>query len=156
MLKYFWPFLAIVIISGVVKISIATYRLKRLKDAGMPEIDQMDGKEFEQYLEILFKKLGFKVKRTPYTGDFGGDLVLEKDSVKTVVQAKRYKKNVGNKAVQEVVAAKAYYKAQAALIVTNSNFTSAAMQLAKANNVELWGREKLVKAILETKKEKSS
>ena len=35
------------------------------------KIDAMDGKKFEVFLEGLFKKKGYRVKRTPYNNDLG-------------------------------------------------------------------------------------
>ena len=64
---------------------------------------------------------------------------------KIVVQAKRYERNVGIAAVQEVVGSIAYYKADRAMVVTNSNFTKSARDLAKRNEVELWGRKEMQK-----------
>jgi len=55
--------------------------------------------------------MGYNVLKTPYSKDQGADLILERFEEMTVVQAKRYKGNVGNSAVQEVVASKAYYQA---------------------------------------------
>ena len=49
------------------------------------------------------------------TGDFGADL----DNY-IVVQAKRYSKKVGVKAVQEVVAAKAHYGCREGIVVTSN------------------------------------
>jgi restriction system protein len=49
----------------------------------------MSGKTFEKYLEVLFEKLGYRVERTRYVGDYDADLVTAKDGVKTVIQAKR-------------------------------------------------------------------
>ena len=91
--------------------------------------------------------MGYKVKTTPRTNDYGADLILTKDGDKIVVQAKRWNDPVGNSAVQEVVAAKAYYKANRAMVVTNSYFTSNARSLAHVNNVELWDRSNLVKKL---------
>ncbi len=50
--------------------------------------------------------------------------------------------NVGIAAVQEVVGSIAYYKADRAMVVTNSNFTKSARDLAKRNEVELWEEKK--------------
>ncbi|MFK9092798.1 restriction endonuclease [Bacillus salipaludis] len=47
-----------------------------------------------------------KVCLTSVTGDYGADLVLSTTDKKIVVQAKRYNKKVGLKAVQEIVSAK--------------------------------------------------
>ena len=77
------------------------------------------------------------------SNDYGADLVMKKHGKVTVVQAKRYKNTVGNSAVQEIVAAKAYYKADKCMVVTNSYFSKNAKNLAKSNHVELWDRDSL-------------
>ena len=70
--------------------------------------------------------------------------MLRKDRLRTVVQAKRYSKAVGIKAVQEVVAAKGYYDCDECLVVSNRNYTKPAQELAHKNNVELWDRDMLI------------
>jgi restriction system protein len=72
---------------------------------------------------------------------------------RTAVQAKRWNKRVGVKAVQEAVAAKGYYNCGAALVVANREFTRQAKRLARANNVELWGRDALVGRMLGVSRE---
>ena len=111
----------------------------------MKRIDKLSGRAFERYLTIQFRHLGYRVKLTSYSHDYGADLVLRKWGKKTVVQAKRYERNVGIAAVQEVVGSIAYYKADNAMVVTNSNFTKSARNLAHRNEVELWGRKEIQK-----------
>ncbi|MEH7272628.1 restriction endonuclease, partial [Neobacillus vireti] len=82
------------------------------------------------------------------SGDFGADLLLKKDRKKIVVQAKRYSKDVGIKAVQEVMGARSYYKADEAWVVSNSYFTKAARELARNGNVALVNRDELIDYIL--------
>lgn len=147
---YMWVFLLVV---AFIKLLIRLWEMKRLADSGLNDIDIMDGKTFEKYLEALFKKLGYKVERTRYVGDYGADLVVRKNGIKTVIQAKRYKKNVGVKAIQEAVAAKGYYSCEKAMVVTNSLYTKQAVELARANDVQLWDRNDLVKALLSVKNE---
>lgn len=148
LLRTVWPFL---LLAGAVfflrEILPAILERRRLAAAGIGDIDQMDGLTFEKYLSVLFARRGYAVERTPYVGDWGADLVIRKDGVKTVVQAKRYKKRVGVRAVQEVVASKGKYSCTEALVVTNSTYTAAARELAHANRVELWDRERLVKEL---------
>lgn len=110
------------------------------KSIRMSKIDKMSGEKFEEYLEYIFRKLDYKVFRTQLSGDYGADLVIEKDGVRTVVQAKRYSANVGLSAVQEVVSAKKYYECKSALVVTNSYYTKSAKELAKVNKVMLYDR----------------
>lgn len=113
------------------------------------DIDNMDGFEFERFLERLFDSIGFIAKVTKGSGDQGADLIIEKLGERTVVQAKRYSSPVSNRAIQEVVAAKAYYDCEKAMVVTNSRFTSSAKSLAFSNSVTLWDRDKLKELIQE-------
>ena len=121
--------------------------------SGIADIDKMDGKTFEKYLKVFFEKLGYKVERTKYIGDYGADLVASNNGVKTVIQAKRYKSKVGIKAVQEAVASKGYYNCEKAMVVTNSYFTNQARTLASRNKVELWDKKVLVRNLLKIKED---
>ena len=109
------------------------------------KVDRMTGEQFEEFLKYSFERFGYKVSLTPKTGDFGADLVCKKDGEILIIQAKRYKGKVKNTAIQEIIAAKAYYGADKCMVATNSYFTDAAVELAKANNVELWDRKTLFK-----------
>jgi restriction system protein len=123
-------------------------RERRLARSGIDEIDRMTGLTFERRLFHLFSSLGYRVEETRARGDYGADLVIEKDGVRTVVQAKRWTKNVGVKAISEAVAAKPMYRCDRAMVVTNSYFTEQAKVLARANDVVLWDRDELVSALL--------
>ena len=113
----------------------------------LKEIDLMSGEEFEHYVAHLFRKMGYKAEVTKASGDYGADVVAARlhhgKIEKSVIQCKRYQGKVGISAVQEVVGAKAYYKAEKAFVVTNSHFTDAAVHLAESNKVTLWNRETL-------------
>jgi restriction system protein len=87
---------------------------EKLRKSGIADIDKMDGRQFEHYLGVLFKNQGYSVKVTRAGGDYGADLVITKNSKKIVVQAKRYSKNVGLKAVQEAQTSIAHYGASEA------------------------------------------
>lgn len=118
---------------------------KPRKRRSLQEIDVMTGHEFEVYLGELFKRHGYKTKVTSASGDYGADLILHKGGQKIVVQAKRYKNSVGIRAVQEIIPAIAYYKADVAWVVTNSYLTKQAQNLADANEVVVIDREELIK-----------
>ena len=107
------------------------------------QVDMMNGFEFEDFLAELYKNMGYSLERTPYSGDQGADLIVYKYGEKSVIQAKNYSDKVSNKAVQEVVAAKGFYKCERAIVVTNNYFTNSAVDLARANDVELIDREGL-------------
>ncbi len=128
-------------------ISVNRYRLA----STMTAVDKMTGAEFERFLVKLFKRLGYKTQHVGAGGgDFGADLVLEKDKVKIAVQAKNYDSNrVGNDAVQQAIAGASYYDCEQAMVVTNSTFTKAAKQQASGANLQvtLWDRKHLERAI---------
>ena len=109
--------------------------------------DELSGIEFELYMKEIFTLLGYTVILTKATGDQGADLILSKDLTKTVVQLKKYKTPVSNKAIQEVVAAKSFYKAEKAIVVTTAFYTDGAKELAFSNSVELWDRDKLLQVV---------
>ena len=112
-------------------------------------IDAMGGYEFENFLVILFKKMGYhNVKNTTLSQDQGADLTFQdKSGIKTAVQAKRYQNKVGNRAVQEIFASLNFYNADKGMIVTNSTFTKQAVELAEVNNITLIDRRQLKKWI---------
>lgn len=123
-------------------------QVKGYNNITLSQIDRMTGEQFEYFLADLCQRMGYAVRTTPVTGDYGADLLLfSGTSHITVVQAKRYKGNVGVTAVQEVVSAKAVYHASEAMVITNAEFTKAAQNLALANRVRLVGRLELAKLI---------
>jgi restriction system protein len=114
----------------------------------LAEIDEMDGYKFEKFMKQVYEQLGYSVYHTPFSGDQGADLILTtKKRTKTAVQVKRYSGKVSNSAVQEVVAAKGFYKCTEGIVVTNSYFTDSAKQLAEANFIDLVDRNELEKLI---------
>nr|WP_237049352.1 restriction endonuclease [Lentibacillus amyloliquefaciens] len=115
-----------------------------MKKSGIKDIDRMQGYQFETYLQVLFKEMGYRPVVTQQSGDYGADVVL-KGRNKIVIQAKRYgyKHNVSMDAVREVFAAMFFYKADEAWVITNSFFTRQAKTLAKACGVTLLNRYEL-------------
>lgn len=143
--------IAVFVVFIIIYAEILIHIKRKFLKAGIDKIDKFQGEEFEKLLFYYYKELGYKVKLTPITNDFGADLILKKKGEVTVVQAKRYKSSVGIKAVQEIIGAKAYYKADKCVVVTNSYFTKSAIDLAEANCVTLINRKDLFKIMREVK-----
>lgn len=135
--------------AGLVALLWLIRLFKRLRLAStLSEIDAMGGHEFERYLVRLFRRLGYRAENVGGNGgDFGADLILEKDGVKIAVQAKNYTcGRVGNDAVQQAIAGATYYDCQEAMVVTNARFTRAAKEQAGRCSVfpvTLWNRNDL-------------
>jgi restriction system protein len=144
-----WQVWSVVVVLLLAALAVKAHEARRLARSGIADIDRMDGRTFEEYLGVLFRRLGYSAEVTPYSGDYGADLVVKRDGVRQVVQAKRSTRAVGPRAVQEVVAAQAHYGCQGAVVVTNSKFTPAARRLAADNGVKLWERRDLVGKVLE-------
>ena len=92
---------------------------------------------FEKSVAKNFEAYGWNTHETKKTGDQGADVIAEKNGKRIIVQCKLYSRPIGNKAVQEVVAAKSYYKGNIALVVSNTNYTKSARKLAESNGVVL-------------------
>lgn len=104
------------------------------------ELANMNGTEFESYVGRRLKEFGYtKVKVTQASGDFGADVIAVNSNGETVcIQCKHYSQPVGIKAVQEIYSAKQYYSCQKAMVITNSTYTTAAINLANKTGVDLW------------------
>lgn len=108
--------------------------------------------DFEDFLGKLFKDNGYTISPTKYAGDYGADLILQKEGLTTVVQVKRYHQdhNVGVQEVNQVIGAAKYYKADQIMIVTTSGLTKPALELCQKAKVFVWDWEILKAAIYKT------
>lgn len=51
--------------------------LDQLRQSNINQIDQMNGRQFEEYLSSLYQSLGYQAEVTKGSGDFGADLILK-------------------------------------------------------------------------------
>lgn len=107
------------------------------EEEDVPEFTGSDPTVYERYCGEVLDGLGWLVRFTPATGDQGADILAEKNGLRLVVQCKLYSSPAGNDAVQQVIAAKGFYQADAAAVIASSGFTKAARQLAAAHGVHL-------------------
>ena len=75
---------------------------------------------------------------------------LQKTVIGSFPQQEHTKTYSHEKAIQEVVGSIKYYNCEKGMVVTTSTFTSSALELAKANNIELIDGEKLEDLIRKT------
>jgi hypothetical protein len=107
-------------------------------------IANMDGHTFEHFCADLLRANGYtNVSVTAASGDQGVDILAEQGGLKFAIQCKKWSYPIGNTAVQEVSAGKAFYKCDVAVVLTNSAFTKGAIELAEATGVLLWDGVKL-------------
>ncbi|MDE7321521.1 MAG: restriction endonuclease [Lachnospiraceae bacterium] len=134
------------VVAGIVLITAAGILLCRQfrKNVRTRELDEMDGFDFEYYCADLLADNGFvDVQVTRSSGDYGIDILAEKDGVTYAIQCKRYTGLVGVKAVQEAYAGRDYYDRMVGAVLTNQYFTKPAVQAARKLKILLWDRDYL-------------
>lgn len=130
------------------KSEISKLRNRTTLSKTLEKIDNMDGTRFEKFCEEILKDLGYRgLRLTPTTGDYGIDVLCKIGNTSYGFQCKNYKSVVGNKAVQEALGGKSYYKVDRVVVITNNYFTANAKSQAARGNVELWDRDVLIELI---------
>lgn len=145
---YLWEILLFFLLIGIV---FQLYRFYRLSKSGIFEIDKMSGEEFEERLKILFTNLRYKAERTSSgstKADYGADLIIEKDAIKTAVQAKRWKESVGEQVINDIYSAIPMYSCQDGIVITTNYFTRMAKKKAQKLKIKLWDRNELINELL--------
>ena len=135
--------------SSDIKQKLKTKQQRKITKYTIDDIDLMTSTEFEEFIALLFKKMGYSSQVTKQSGDQGIDVIAIKNNTRIGIQAKCYSNAVGNAAVQEAVAGKSFYNCDKTVVVTNNYFTTAAIELAQANNVILWNRDLLKEKLKE-------
>lgn len=122
-------------------LSFVLFRLIRRGKGKADDMDGMEGHEFEYFCADLLRKRGFvEVSVTKGSGDYGVDILAEKEGVTYAVQCKCYGEAVGVKAVQEAYAGRDYYDCMVGAVMTNQYFTAPAVEAAEKLHILLWDR----------------
>lgn len=127
----------------VLMVIIITVIIMKIRKRRMPEdeFQDMEGHEFEYFCADLLRQKGFiEVEVTKGSGDYGIDILAEKEGVTYAVQCKCYTSPVGVKAIQEAYAGRDYYDRMVGAVMTNQYFTSPAVEAAGKLKILLWDR----------------
>jgi len=110
------------------------------------ETEGLDGIEYEYAVADLINSHidGWAAEVSKASGDQGLDVMARSKSCSVAIQTKLYNQPVGNKAVQEIIAAKGFYNADHAAVVTNASFTKSAVELADSQGVALLHHNELL------------
>jgi hypothetical protein len=103
------------------------HKLRRLFEHRWKE---MRGDQFENYLAEVFAALGYEVQQTGKSGDQGVDLIVQQKGKRIAIQAKGYVDSVSNAAVQQAFTGRTIHGCVACAVITNSRFTSSAVDAA--------------------------
>lgn len=97
----------------------------------------LSGRDFEMEMEKLFRKNGYDAKITPSSNDKGIDIILLKDNKIIIVQCKQHNKSVGPHVIRDLYGTLISSKANSAILVCTSGFTSGVYEYAKGKPIEL-------------------
>lgn len=136
-----WIIVAVILCMAVVVLPLVHLIKRRWRTEKPLPMDEMEGAEFELFCANLLERKGFiDVNVTKASGDFGVDILAEKDGVTYAIQCKRYADPVGVKAIQEVYAGREYYDRMVGAVLTNQYFTAPAVEAARKLKILLWDR----------------
>lgn len=147
--KWVWiiGILAVLVLAAAAGVVLCRRFRKRYAD---DELDEMEGLDFEYYCAELLRNRGFiEVEVTKSSGDYGIDILAEKEGVTYAIQCKRYNGPVGVKAVQEAYAGRDFYDRMVGCVLTNQYFTQPAVDAAQKLKILLWDRDYLEEMIEE-------
>ena len=111
------------IISSIIAWNKKEEKFRRSK-YGSIDLDSFDVLGFERFCALLLKDCGYSTRVTQASGDHGIDVIASKEGYTYNIQCKHYSKNVGNKAIQEAYAGRAFYGGNYAVVMTNRYFIS--------------------------------
>lgn len=116
---------------------------------------ELDNREFEQFIAALWRKRGWHTELTPTSGDRGIDVIATREAPfpqKHLIQVKRYAPDnlVGGPELSRYASLQELEsKADVVIVVTTSDFTEQARQLADELNVKMVNLESLVSLIVD-------
>ncbi len=108
-----------------------------LQERSAPISNHQKGADFEKAISNALKQNGFQIEQTPSGPDYGVDLIAEKNGLRIAIQCKDHNNLIGIKAVQEVIAGAKHFGCDGGVVISTSEFTRAAADLANSNSVGL-------------------
>ncbi|MCR9148229.1 MAG: restriction endonuclease [Rhodobacteraceae bacterium] len=122
---------------NVVLDALNQYGQKLEKKGFDPNTIPSDGFEFEHWVANSLKHFGWDAAATNGAGDQGVDVIAKKQGVSVGIQCKLYSSNVGNKAVQEIIAARGFFDLDYGCVISNAGYTQSAQDLACKSEIKL-------------------
>lgn len=108
------------------------------------DVSNLSPNEFEVFISNLVEAQGYKVKLFAAGEDIGIDIIAENEKESIAIQVKKYNNRKINLAmIYHTYAAAAYYDCTKSRIVTLSELTPKAVEVAKKLNVEIWDKDVL-------------
>jgi restriction system protein len=127
-------------------------RLSKTIVPNLKELQKLSPYAFEDRIAQMFKRLGFEVEQTAYSGDGGRDGILTKQNKKYLYECKRYGDNtkVGRPEIQILHSAMVSDGAESGYFVSTGSFTKEAAEYARSCKIELVDGPALLKKLVES------
>lgn len=96
--------------------------------------------EYENFVSRYFKRQGYNSKITPFRGDYGTDLIIEKNRKKIAVQVKMYgqtSRKINRRMIMEFYGSAKYFGCNGAIIVTDGDILPEANEVAQKLGVKI-------------------
>lgn len=100
----------------------------------------MNSREFEEMVAEYFKAQGYETTLTPYSGDWGIDVIATKGEEKLAIQAKMYggaARKVNREAMMQLHGAKDFQHCTKAVMVTDGDIMEDALKVAEELGIEV-------------------
>lgn len=105
----------------------------------------LSGLDFERDVADLYRRMGYESSVTQASGDHGVDIELRRNGIFTVVQCKQHAKSAGPATVRELYGAMVHAKADSAILVCTTGFTTGVYNFVQDKPIELVDVDGLVK-----------
>ena len=118
------------------------------------ELRRLSPQRFEDEIARMFKRLGYAVKQTPYSNDYGRDAILMKNGEKFLLECKRYNEDCssGRPDLQKFHSAIISDKVKKGFFVTTGKFTQGAQEFAATAAIDLIDTNELLRLMFESLK----
>ncbi len=104
----------------------------------LPEyLQSMDPKGFERLVCELFRRLGYEVEATPYSGDSGVDGYLRKNGMLSILQCKRVQGSVGEPVLRDLFGTMQHAKATWGIVVTTGRVSKQARRWVQGKPIHI-------------------
>ena len=100
----------------------------------------MTPREFEQFVAQHYREKGYDVETTPYSGDYGVDVIAQKGEERIAIQVKMYgnsARKVNRVTVMQLFGAMAYRQCNKAVIATDGTCMADDIEVANQLGVEI-------------------
>lgn len=115
------------------------YPIRLYTNKILQSVNNMTGSQFEDFVEYIYKSIGYKVKATPKTRDGGKDLIIYTNSGKIYVEVKRYESSslITSSLVLKLIGSAASDGVKKCIFLTTSGFTKDAIKTANNSKIKV-------------------